>query len=364
MRILFVVCGEGLGHASRSTKLAKYLQKQGHTCLFAAYAKGYSFIKKQGDFELFETCREVTLEGDGGYFDLAKTVSSSIGIPKALLKSFFGIRKILKNKNIDVLICDTMFAAGVAAKTLGIPVFFITNQNHFSSLAFPDAVYWKLFGAVIGRYLVTIPKAVLVPDFAEPNTVSEFNFDIKEKHKNKFRFIGPILDDDIKSHQTSRESVFASFGGEPFKMPMYAMLKEIAEEKKDILFEVFSTSPGLPKESSNFKTSEYIQSLYPHMAKASVTILHGGLTTLHESLYFNKPVIMIIDPYHPEQGNNGLKIEKMSAGIMIRGDTITKEILSGAIDRALEMKPVSLTHLFEEQNGCINACRIIEETQK
>lgn len=361
MRILFVVCGEGLGHASRSTKLAKYLQKQGHTCIFAAYAKGYSFVKKQVDFKLYETCREVTLEGDGGYFNLAKTVSSSIGIPKALLKSFFGIRKILKEEKIDVIVCDTMFAAGVAAKTLSIPVFFITNQNHFSSLAFPNAVYWKLFGEVISKYLVTIPKAVLVPDFAEPNTVSGFNFDIKEKYKNKFRFIGPIIDDDIKNYKPASESIFASFGGEPFKMPMYKMLKEIASEKKDILFEAFSTSPGLPEESENFKTSEYIQSLYPHMAKAKITILHGGLTTLHESLYLGKPVIMIIDPYHPEQGNNGLKIEKMGAGIMIRGDEITKEILSDAIDRAMNMKPVSFRHLFEEQNGCVNACRIIEE---
>lgn len=360
MRILFVVCGEGLGHASRSSKLGKYLESKGHTCIFAAYAKGYDFIKKQTDFKIYETYREVTLEGDGGYFNLAKTVSSSLGIVAALVKSFFGIRKILKKEDIDVIVCDTMFAAGVAAKTLGIPVYFITNQNYFSSLAYPDAVYWKLFGFVISTYLTTVPKAVLVPDFPEPDAVCGLNFRIKEKHKKRFRFIGPILNDEIKSYPLSKESIFASFGGEPFKMPMYKMLKEIADERKDVLFEVFSTSPGLPESSDNFKTAEYMQSLYPHMAKSRLMILHGGLTTLHESLFFEKPVIMIIDPYHPEQGNNGMKTEQLGAGIMIRGDEITKEILSDAIDKALEMKTVSRRELFEKYNGCEGACGIIE----
>ena len=38
MKILFVVCGEGLGHASRCLHLGRYLQKQGHDIHFAGMA--------------------------------------------------------------------------------------------------------------------------------------------------------------------------------------------------------------------------------------------------------------------------------------------------------------------------------------
>ena len=90
MNILFVVCGEGLGHASRSTKLAKHLKAQGMNCAFAAYGKAYSFIQKQTDCPVYEIPREVTLEGTGGYFSIKKTISSSIGIPVSLVRSFYG----------------------------------------------------------------------------------------------------------------------------------------------------------------------------------------------------------------------------------------------------------------------------------
>ena len=84
-----------------------------------------------------------------------------------------------------------MFAAGAAAKTLGIPVLFMTNQNYFSSLAEPNVWYWNLFGKVIRTYLSLIPKKVLVPDFAPPYTISGYNFRIAEKEKDRYVFIGP-----------------------------------------------------------------------------------------------------------------------------------------------------------------------------
>ena len=88
MNILFVVCGEGLGHASRSTKLANHLKRRGENCVFASYGKAYSFIQKQTDCRVYEISREVTLEGSGGYFSIGKTLKSSLGIPVSLVKSF------------------------------------------------------------------------------------------------------------------------------------------------------------------------------------------------------------------------------------------------------------------------------------
>ena len=46
MKLLFVVCGEGLGHASRSLHLGHYLQQHGHEVHFAGYGKLRDYVQK------------------------------------------------------------------------------------------------------------------------------------------------------------------------------------------------------------------------------------------------------------------------------------------------------------------------------
>jgi uncharacterized protein (TIGR00661 family) len=67
MKILFVVCGEGLGHASRSLHLGKYCGQNGHEVHFAGYGKSYDFMKQQGITRLHHTPREVFLIGEDGF---------------------------------------------------------------------------------------------------------------------------------------------------------------------------------------------------------------------------------------------------------------------------------------------------------
>ncbi len=85
--------------------------------------------------------------------------------------------------------------------------------------------------------------------------------------------------------------------------------------------------PVLPESSENYLSHGYVPNLYEHLAEARIAIVHGGLTTLHEALLFNKPVLIIMDPGHPEQQNNAKKIVDMGAGMSIDGRTVTKEII-------------------------------------
>lgn len=360
MNILFAVCGEGLGHASRSTKLAAYLEQHGHSCSFASYGKAYDFIQKQG-FSVHEISREVTLGGDDGLFSLAKTLWLSKSVPASLLNSYRDTKRLLEEQQIDLLVADTMYAAGYAAKSRGIRNVFITNQNTFASAATPDALYWRCLSKMVQTYLRKVPDIVIVPDFPPPHTISGYNLKIPVSETDHYRFVGPIFDRDPSAVALEKEAIFASFGGEPFKLPLYAMLREIADEMPDLRFEVFSTTPGLPESTENFQTFGYVPDLQPYLAKSRAAILHGGLTSLMEALSFEKPVVMIIDPYHPEQWNNARKIEEIGAGIMIRGDAVTKEALSGAVRQAVSLTPPNMRELFSSANGREIVRTILEE---
>jgi UDP:flavonoid glycosyltransferase YjiC (YdhE family) len=103
-----------------------------------------------------------------------------------------------------------------------------------------------------------------------------------------------------------------------------------------------------------------VPNLYEHLAEARIAIVHGGLTTLHEALLFNKPVLIIMDPGHPEQQNNAKKIVDMGAGISIDGRTVTKEIIRQKIAETLALSPRKSGTDYAAVAGRKNAAAIIE----
>jgi UDP:flavonoid glycosyltransferase YjiC (YdhE family) len=81
---------------------------------------------------------------------------------------------------------------------------------------------------------------------------------------------------------------------------------------------------------------------------------------LHEALLFNKPVLIIMDPGHPEQQNNAKKIVDMGAGTAVDGRTVTKEVLEQKIAETLALPPCLFGREHATVNGRKNAVAIIE----
>ena len=359
MRILFVVCGEGLGHSSRCIHLGHYLEQHGHSVSFVAYGKSYDFFHDHGCINVFRGEREVCLEGENGFFSLKKTLWCSKWAALNLIRSGLRVRRLIIEQNIDCVVCDTMYGGVMAARFQGVPVVFITNQNRFSGPGGRKNPVWYILNFVIRRYLC-LTDTVIVPDYAPPDTVSEYNLFIPDHERNHYHFTGPFLDVDLSRYHFSQETIFTSFGGEPYKLPLYQLLRKIADERKDLIFDVFYTGAILPESSENYLSHGYVPNLYEHLAEARIAIVHGGLTTLHEALLFNKPVLIIMDPGHPEQQNNAKKIVDMGAGLSIDGRTVTKEILKQKIAETLALSIRKSGTDYAAVTGRKNAAAIIE----
>jgi len=358
MKILFVICGEGLGHASRSLHLGHYLQLQGHTVHFAGYGKSYDFMAQHGCTNLHHTPREVCLEGEDGFFSLKKTLWCSRTLFLDLLKSAISVRRLIRDHDFDCVVCDTMYGGVIAARLRKVPVVFITNQNHFNGLDGATNPVWAALNIMIRRYLRLADK-VIIPDYPAPDTVSEYNIRVPEHEKDRYQFTGPFYDFDPGRYHYDKKTIFTSFGGEPYKLPMYQMLKTIADRHKEEYFDVFYTGPVLPDSSDNFVSHGYVPNLYEHLARAKIAIVHGGLTTLHECLLFEKPVLIIMDTNHPEQQNNAKRIVDIGAGIAIDGKLVTKELLEKKIAETMKIVPKPFRETHANVNGKKNAAGII-----
>jgi uncharacterized protein (TIGR00661 family) len=352
MNILFVVCGEGLGHASRCLHLGHYIQQQGHTVHFAAYGKSYGFMEEHSCSNLHHTQREVCLEGENGLFSMKMTLWCSKWIAIDMVLSGLRIGRLIHRHAIDCVVCDTMFAGVLIARLLRTPVVFITNQNHFNGVGGTTNPVWRMLNFLIRGY-IRIASRVVIPDYPAPDTVSEYNIRIPKGEEYRYHFTGPFLAIDMSHYSMSRETIFCSFGGEPYKLPMYRMLRRIADARPDLLFDVFYTGEELPESSSNFVSHGYVPNLYEHLAKARIAIVHGGLTTLHEALLFEKPVLIVMDPGHPEQQNNARKIIDMGAGTAINGRNVTEEDLEAQLARTMELVPKP----FCDNHVCIDGRR-------
>ena len=358
MKILFVVCGEGLGHASRCLHLGHYMQQQGHTIHFASYGKSYDFMQQHGCTNLHKTQREVYLEGDEGFFSLKKTLMFSKWIPYNLLKSAVRVRRLLKVHSFDCVVCDTMFGGVISARFRKVPCIFITNQNHFSGRDGATNPVWIILNLLLSLYL-RFATHIIIPDYPAPDTISEYNLRIPSRDKNRFSFTGPFYEFDPTRYRNEKTTIFTSFGGEPYKLHLYTMLKTIADQRKDLIFDAFYTGPDLPDSSDNFFSHGFVPNIYEHLAKARIAIVHGGLTTLHEAMLFEKPVLIIMDPNHPEQQNNARKIVDMGAGTFVDGKTVTKEELEQKIVTTSAITPQPFQKVHAAINGRKNATDII-----
>ncbi len=190
--------------------------------------------------------------------------------------------------------------------------------------------------------------------------MSEYNLLIPERERQHYHFTGPFLDVDLSRYHFGQKTIFTSFGGEPYKLPLYRLLRTIADERKDLIFDVFYTGAVLPESSDNYLSHGYVPNLYEHLAEARIAIVHGGLTTLHEALIFSKPVLIIVDPGHPEQQNNAKRIVDMGAGTAVDGRTVNREILEQKIAETLSLPSRKFDREHAAVNGRKNAAEIIE----
>ncbi len=356
---MFVVCGEGFGHASRCIHLGHYLEQHGHSVSYLAYGKSYDFFRDHGCINMYRGAREVCIDGENGFFSLKKTLICSKWVVFNLIRSGLRVRRMIIEHRIDCVICDTMYAGVITSRFRRVPVIFITNQNRFSGPEGKKNIVWRILNLVVGRYL-HLAHAVIVPDYAPPQTVSEYNLLIREGERQRYHFTGPLCDVDLSRYQNRQKSIFVSFGGEPYKLPLYRMLKTIADERKDLVFDVFFSGAALPESSDNYITHGYVPHLHEYLAGARIAIVHGGLTTLHEALLFNKPVLIVMDPNHTEQQNNAKKIVDIGAGTAVDGRTLTKEILEKKIEETLALTPSPFGQEHATINGRKNAREVIE----
>jgi uncharacterized protein (TIGR00661 family) len=300
MKILYGVCGEGLGHASRSRILIRYLQEHGFEVRIIAGGKAYTILSKE-----FEGVLKV--ESPQGFYK-----SNQVRIMYTILHtlyqtalhtpaSFRNIRRLIKEFQPDILITDAEPISHFAARLSNIRRVSIDNPSALLYRIYPKKIReipaWAfLFFAL--KFSLLGADEYLIYDFFNEQIRNPRVLFLKPLIQPGIRKKTPTIGNHIFVYQTSLSftSLFSSLKKFKETFVIYGFNKEMTDG--NLIFK-------------RFNEDEF----YQDIASAKAVIVNGGFTVISEALFLKKPIFSLPIRHQYEQMFNAKCIERMGAGV-------------------------------------------------
>jgi UDP-N-acetylglucosamine--N-acetylmuramyl-(pentapeptide) pyrophosphoryl-undecaprenol N-acetylglucosamine transferase len=387
MKLYFAPCGIGLGHVGRVMPVAKKLSEKGAQLIFSTYSEGVDYVKREG-YPLIESPPvgfQVKLDGS---IDFRKTAIN----PGPFLASFMLLKQIdaevsaIERFGPDVVVSDSRASSLLAARLLRIPRICMLNQfqpivprkTHNLRLArFADVVTLTLIGKIW-----TSVKAVLIPDFPSPYTISTGNLTIPKSYRKNVRLIGPILPtkpDDLPAKQAllkkldlpvDKPVIFAPLSGPTSEKAFVTgilrkILLEFPHDYEIVMSYGYPNADDKPIRHGNVTIYNWVPNRFEYLKACDLAIGRAGHGTITQCMCYGKPMILIPTPGHTEQINNAKQAEDLGIAKIALQDRLSKERLLTEVKETLSttmiQKAAEVQHEASKHNGLENAVNAIVE---
>jgi UDP-N-acetylglucosamine--N-acetylmuramyl-(pentapeptide) pyrophosphoryl-undecaprenol N-acetylglucosamine transferase len=362
MRIMFLICGEGLGHTSRCLALGKEFLAAGHEVRFGAYGYSKVMVEKAG-YKASEIPSEVKLVGEAGALDLKGSVEATLKNTKLLGGP--RLLRLIKNTNPTVIISDSYYLGALVAITRKIPVYIIINQSNMEEFFKNRGVPLRILGSMTKKFYNQIFEKVdkiIIPDYPLPYTVCKKNLSLAMKLDEKLFYSGPLLNEkyeEVEEIPLKKPHIVSLIGGFGYREPIFRKVLETAKLDPSIHYTLISGPTLDPSRITdlpeNVELLKFIKDTYPYLKSSDAVIVPGGHSTMMEALSFGTPVLSFPDKGHSEQENNAVVIDEEGYGRMLSYST-PPEVILECIREVLEEeryrnKMERLCRLTGELNG-------------
>lgn len=294
-RILYGVCGEGLGHSSRSETVSSILAS--HEIVFAASQKAYDHLSGLGK-------QVIRIQGLGfALKDNRVDVLQTLGKNLKGLEALASVRKLVdfcKEWRPQLVLTDFEPFTAVAAKLLGIPLLSIDHQKVIdrTRIEYPKSY----MGDYLGASIVT---ANMVP-FADRFIISSFFF--PEPKSKDTVLVGPLIRQEVLDAKPGAGRHVLVYQSYDLTEQMTAVLRQVPREQ----FIVYGKRAGRRGNLVFRRLSR--EGFIRDLASAKAVVTNGGYTLMSEALQLRKPVLSMPVPGQFEQVLNAYYLEKLGYG--------------------------------------------------
>jgi UDP:flavonoid glycosyltransferase YjiC (YdhE family) len=391
MRVYFAPCGIGLGHVGRVMPIARKLVEKNVKLVFSTYTDGISYVEQE-NFPLIKAPPIGAQVKPDGSIDFRKTAIN----PGPFLASFMLLNQInseirsIEHFKPDVVVSDSRASSLLAADVLGIPRICILNQfqpivprkTHLLHLArFADIVTLTLIGKIWSSV-----KALLIPDFPEPFTISIGNLTIPKSYRKNVKLIGPILPQHPKQLPTKEKLrerlelpkdkpiVFVPLSGPTSEKAFITgiirnILLDFPDEYEIVMSYGIPNADRKPIRRRNLTIYKWIPNRFEYLKACDVVIGRAGHGTITQSMCYGKPMILIPTPGHTEQISNARQAENIGVAKIALQNFLSKQKMLEKVRGALSNEMVEKAEQVQEEalkhDGLENAVEeILEAAQK
>lgn len=295
-KILYGVCGEGSGHASRALVLINFLKSKGHEVKILSYDTGFEVLRKYYKVEKIIGPRFVYKHNKVQYFS---TILKNIKITSKSARPIEKALKIAKTFEPDLIITDFEPISCLVANIKKIPLISIDNQHLITNTKIEYPPKYKndaMAAKAVIKLFIHKANAYLVTNF----------FSIKTLNAKTF-IVPPILRQQIFNIKTKEDDFVLVYSTSNFN-DITAQLKEI--NKKFVIY-------GMNKEEIDknliFKLPSQ-EGFLRDLSNCQAVISSSGFTLLTEALYLKKPFLAMPVEKQFEQVINAFYLEKLGYG--------------------------------------------------
>jgi uncharacterized protein (TIGR00661 family) len=300
VKILYGVCGEGRGHASRSCILIHHLQQKGHKISIVAGGKAYRILSKEFDHVLqIESPRGFYKENQVRIFlTLLHTAYQTIArVPV----SFFKIRRLIREVQPDLLITDAEPISHIAARFSNIKRISIDNPTALIYRRIPKKLReypaWLFLFFTLKSSLLGADKYIIY-DFSE-----------EQIDNPDVLFLKPLIQPGLlQQTSTSSDHIFVYQTSLTFPS-LLVSLKKFKETFLIYGFNKDAVDGNLV--FKRFNNDEF----YHDLAACKAVIVNGGFTAISEALFLKKPIFCLPIRHQFEQTFNAKCVEWMRVGV-------------------------------------------------
>ena len=297
--IFYCICGEGMGHAIRSSVIIDSIKDKYDVYIFSS-DRAYKYLNEKFD-NVYKIGGFNTVYINNKVNNTKTLINALKRNPLNIKEGYEELYKKARKLSPDVIVTDFEIYATMVSKLLSIPLISLDNIHMITQTAidYPPKHQGEMLKAkgVIKSYVIK-PKIHILTSFFYPK--------IKPKKRavlyppvirEDILKLKPTIEDHIIVYQTSKESV-----------KLVEQLKSLNEK-----FIVYGFNKDEVDENLTYKLFNENE-FYNDLASAKAVICNGGFTFISEAISLKKPIYSVPAIGNFEQTLNGFYVQKLGYG--------------------------------------------------
>lgn len=297
--IFYCICGEGMGHAIRSSVIIDRIKDKYDVYIFSS-DRAYKYLNEKFD-NVYKIGGFNTVYINNKISNTKTLINALKRNPLNIKEGYEELYKKARKLSPDVIVTDFEIYATMVSKLLSIPLISLDNIHMITQTAidYPPKHQGEMLKAkgVIKSYVIK-PKIHILTSFFYP----------KIKPKKRAVLYPPVIREDILKLKPTIENHIIVYQTSKESVKLVEQLKSLNEK-----FIVYGFNKDEVDENLTYKLFNENE-FYNDLASAKAVICNGGFTFISEAISLKKPIYSVPAIGNFEQTLNGFYVQKLGYG--------------------------------------------------